>query len=41
MSLFDRFKKKASKTGKIESQEEVPALGWDAITAEMDRVYVG
>lgn len=41
MSLFDKFKKKASKNEEIKHQEETPALGWDAITAELERVYVG
>ena len=39
MGLFDKFKKNKE----IEKKEtvEAPALGWDAITAEFERVYPG
>ena len=37
MGLFDKFKKNKD----VENKEivEAPALGWDAITAEFERVY--
>ena len=39
MGLFDKFKKNKD----VETKEtvETPALGWDAITAEFERVYPG
>ena len=39
MGLFDKFKKNKD----VENKEivEAPALGWDAITAEFERVYPG
>ena len=39
MGLFDKFKKNKD----VEKKEavEAPALGWDAITAEFERVYPG
>jgi len=36
MGLFDKFKKKQKAS---EAEEEIKAPGWDAITAECDRVY--
>lgn len=36
MGLFDKFKKKQK-----ESEKEIASYGWDAITSECERVYVG
>ncbi|MCM1256839.1 MAG: suppressor of fused domain protein [Roseburia sp.] len=37
MGLFDKFKKKTESENK--ETEEIEALGWDAITAEFERIY--
>ena len=42
MGLFDKFKKndkKADKVEELKETEELNAQGWDAITAECERVY--
>ena len=37
MGVFDKFKKKSSPA----NEEEINSAGWDAITAEFERVYPG
>lgn len=37
MGVFDKFKKKSSSA----NEEEINCAGWDAITAEFERVYPG
>ncbi len=37
MSIFDKFKKKQENIG--DNNKEINTQGWDAITAECERVY--
>ena len=40
MGIFDRFKKKSDKSNEVNSEED-KSYGWNAITSELERVYVG